>query len=91
MGIGKAEQFHQVARAHVIAWRKQLEGRALAAATIRRKLAALSSLFEYLCECNAVVTNPVKGAKRPKVESQDGKTPAWGITRRGLYWMHRIR
>lgn len=78
IGIAQPEQFRQVTRAHVIAWRKQLEGRTLAPATIRRKLAALSSLFEYLCECNAVVTNPVKGTKRPKVESQEGKTPALG-------------
>ena len=78
VGMGQPEQFRQVRRAHVIAWRKHLEGRSLAPATIHRKLAALSSLFEYLCECNAVETNPVKGAKRPKVESQEGKTPALG-------------
>ena len=78
IGIGQPEQFRQLTRAHVIAWRKQLEGRSLAPATIRRKLAALSSLFEYLCECNAVETNPVRGTKRPKVESQEGKTPALG-------------
>ncbi|MFM0557865.1 tyrosine-type recombinase/integrase, partial [Paraburkholderia sediminicola] len=58
--------------------RTVLEDRALSGATIRRKLAALSSLFEYLCEKNAVDFNPVKGAKRPKVESNEGKTPALG-------------
>ncbi len=78
LGIQQPEQFRQVTRAHVIAWRKQLEDRALAPASIRRKLAALSSLFEHLCECNAVETNPVRGTKRPKVESQEGKTPALG-------------
>jgi hypothetical protein len=36
----------------------------------------LSSLFEYLCEKNAVTHNPVKGVKRPKAESGEGKTPA---------------
>jgi hypothetical protein len=55
-----------------------LEDRALSGATIRRKLAALSSLFEYLCEKNAVDFNPVKGTKRPKVDSNEGKTPALG-------------
>lgn len=78
VGLTKAEDFRQVTRAHVIAWRKQLEGKGLAGASIRRKLAALSSLFEYLCERNAVESNPVKGAKRPKVESYEGKTPALG-------------
>lgn len=67
-----------VTRAHVLAWRKTLETRGLSGATIRHKLAALSSLFEYLCEKNAVDFNPVKGAKRPKVDSNEGKTPALG-------------
>lgn len=78
VGITRPEDFRQVTRAHVIAWRKSLESRTLAGATIRRKLAALSSLFEYLCEKNAVAVNPVKGTKRPKVETQEGKTPALG-------------
>jgi site-specific recombinase XerD len=77
-GIGQPGDFRIVTRAHVLAWRKVLEDRALSGATIRRKLAALSSLFEYLCEKNAVDFNPVKGAKRPKVESTEGKTPALG-------------
>jgi site-specific recombinase XerD len=55
-----------------------LEERALSGSTIRRKLSALSSLFEYLCEKNAVDFNPVKGAKRPKIESHEGRTPALG-------------
>jgi site-specific recombinase XerC len=50
----------------------------------------LSSLFEYLCEKNAVTHNPVKGVKRPKAESGEGKTPApvavsaqgWNVTLR---------
>ena len=78
VGIRRPEEFRLVTRAHLIAWRKQLEQRQLAGATIRRKLAALSSLFEYLCEHNAVTNNPVKGVKRPKVESYEGKTPALG-------------
>jgi integrase/recombinase XerD len=41
-------------------------------------LAAISSLFEYLCEKNTVTHNPVKGVKRPAVESYEGKTPAIG-------------
>ena len=41
-------------------------------------MAALSSLFEYLCERNAVTHNLVKGVKRPVVESYEGKTPALG-------------
>jgi site-specific recombinase XerD len=78
VGIARPEEFRIVTRAHVLAWRKDLEGRELGGATIRRKLAALSSLFEHLCDANAVTHNPVKGVKRPKVEGYEGKTPALG-------------
>jgi len=77
-GIRSPAEMREVRRAHVIAWRKDLERRPIAGATVRRKLAALSSLFEYLCEKNAVEANPVKGVKRPKVETYEGKTPALG-------------
>ena len=78
VGIASPEELRLVTRAHVLAWRKDLEGRELTGGTIRRKLAALSSLFEYLSEANAVTHNPVKGVRRPKVESYEGKTPALG-------------
>jgi integrase/recombinase XerD len=61
---------------HIIAWRKDMERRGLAPATIRRKLAALSSLFDYLCERNAVTGNPVDGVKRPMANGNEGSTPA---------------
>src|SRR5579884_3579540 len=86
-GIGQPEEFRTVTRAHVIAWRDDLERRLIGrsynrknpeGATIRHRLAALSSLFEYLCEKNAVSHNPVKGVKRPKGDSGEGKTPAIG-------------
>lgn len=76
VGLASPEDFRAVTRAHVIAWRQSLENRQQSGATIRRKLAALSSLFDYLCERNAVDLNPVRGTKRPKVETQEGKTPA---------------
>jgi site-specific recombinase XerD len=78
IGIAAPVQLRLVTRAHVLAWRKDLERRELAGSTVRRKLAALSSLFEYLCEQNSVAMNPIKGVKRPKVESYEGKTPALG-------------
>src|SRR5215510_15346265 len=78
VGIRRPEEFRIVMRSHLIAWRKHLQQRQLGGATIRRKLAALSSLFEYLCERNVVTHNPVKGVKRPKVDSYEGKTPALG-------------
>ena len=65
-----------MARAHIIAWRGSLEARELAPATVRRKLAAISSLFDHLCNENAVPHNPVGGVKRPAADNNEGKTPA---------------
>lgn len=87
VGIESPTEFRMVTRAHVIAWRRDLEQRKvnqgkgrpprkLSGASIRRKLAALSSLFEYLCDNNAVPYSPATGVKRPKVNSTEGKTPA---------------
>jgi site-specific recombinase XerD len=79
-GIIRPDEFRTVTRAHVIAWRDDLGRREdiQSGATVRHRLAALSSLFEYLCEKNAVSHNPVKGVKRPRAESGEGKTPAIG-------------
>lgn len=76
--IAKPEEFRTVTRAHVIAWRDDLIHRARSGSTIRHRLAALASLFDYLCEKNAVTHNPVKGVKRPTTDSQEGRTPALG-------------
>lgn len=92
IGIAEPQEFRAVTRAHVIAWRDELTNRGqervlesgpvkrepLSAATIRRKLSALSSLFQYLCESNAVSHNPVKGVSRPNEGSNEGKTAALG-------------
>src|SRR5580692_11885810 len=55
-----------------------MEARQLATASIRRKLSALSSLFDYLCERNAVLGNPVDGVKRPASNNNEGSTSALG-------------
>jgi site-specific recombinase XerD len=86
-GIARPDEFRSVTRAHVIAWSDDLERREIGpaankrtpeGATIRHRLAALSSLLEYLCDKNAVSHNPVKGVKRPRAESGEVKTPAPG-------------
>ena len=78
VGISQPGEFREVTRSHVIAWRDDLATRGLSSQTIRHRLAALSSLFEHLCNANTVTHNPVKGVKRPAVESHEGKTPALG-------------
>src|SRR5690349_4205854 len=77
-GLGGLAELRLVTRAHVIAWRKDLEKRELAHSSIRRKLSALSALFDYLCEHNAVAGNPVDGVKRPMANGNEGSTPALG-------------
>jgi site-specific recombinase XerD len=77
-GLKTSSELRTVARSHVIAWRKDLETRELSAASIRRKLSSLSSLFDYLCERNAVIGNPVDGVKRPMANNNEGSTPALG-------------
>jgi integrase/recombinase XerD len=77
-GIVKPEEFRTVTRAHLIAWRDDLGSRILNGTTIRHRLSALSSLFDYLCDHNAVTHNPVKGVQRPKMDSNEGRTPALG-------------
>lgn len=76
VGIERPEQFRIVSRAHVIAWRKELEKKNLAGSTVRRKLSALSALFDHLCEANLVTHNPTLGVERPPAEGNEGKTPA---------------
>jgi hypothetical protein len=64
-GLTDPVQLRTVTRAPVIAWREDMEARFLSPASVRRKLSALSSLFDPLCERNAVLGNPVDGVKRP--------------------------
>jgi len=75
-GIHHPGEIRTVKRSHLIAWRKQLETRGLQAPTIRRKLSALSSLFDHLCNSNAVEGNPADGVTRPNAGANEGKSPA---------------
>jgi site-specific recombinase XerD len=77
-GIVRPEDFRTVTRAHFIAWRDELAARSLGAGTIRHRLAALASLFDFLCNENAVTHNPAKGVQRPKADTGEGRTPALG-------------
>jgi integrase/recombinase XerD len=77
-GLRNYHELRSIVRAHIIDWRKDMEQRDLSPATIRRKLSALSSLFDYLCDKNAVAGNPVDGVKRPMANGNEGSTPALG-------------
>jgi integrase/recombinase XerD len=66
-----------VDRAAVLAWKRQLETKGLKPATIRRKLAALSSLFTHLVHHQVLAVNPCREIGRPKVNRRHGTTPAF--------------
>jgi site-specific recombinase XerD len=90
VGIERPNEFRTVTRAHIIAWREVLRPTSepeqkrriensesiLSPASVRRKLSALSSLFDYLCKKNAITHNPVDGVERPNEGNNEGKTPA---------------
>ena len=78
LDIKEPEKMRIVPRAYLFAWRTYLEQRNLAAGAIRRKLASISSLFQYLCEHNAVLHNPVLRVKRPAANNNEGTTPTLG-------------
>ena len=82
-GLGSVDQLREVTRPHVLAWRDHLHGQGLANDTIRRKLAALSSLYDYLCNRHAVLHNPVLGVRRPASMNREG------ATRRCFCWRPR--
>lgn len=60
----------------MFAWQEDLEDRKLSPTMIQRKLSALPSLYEYLCEKNAVAGNPVDGVNGPMTNGNEGSTPA---------------
>ena len=75
-GLNSTEDFRVVQRSHVIAYSDELERRGHSPATMRRKLSALSSLYDYLCSLNAVPINPVSGVKRNTAGANQGNTPS---------------
>jgi integrase/recombinase XerD len=75
-GIQDPDALQHIRRAHMIAWRRHLAQRRLQPATVRRKLSALSELFDFLTDQDAIDANPVDGVKRPAEGANEGKTPA---------------
>jgi site-specific recombinase XerD len=81
IGIQEPSQFRSITTAHVIAYRDWLQSDARLPkpchdSTVRRKLAALSSLFDFLCERHQVERNVVLPVSRPKMSASEGSTPS---------------
>jgi site-specific recombinase XerD len=76
LGIATRDELRQVERAAVIAWIRAMEEKQEKPRTVRRRLAALSSLYTHLVEYLAN-KNPVREIKRPRVNRKHGVTAAF--------------
>jgi site-specific recombinase XerD len=76
-GISSSDELRQMDRGAVIAYRRHLEELGTRASTVRRKLAALSSLFTHLVDRQVLRENPCREIRRPKVNRREGRTPAF--------------
>jgi len=78
VGITSADQLRRVDHKAVIAWERYMrEVEGIEASTIRRRLAALSSLFAHLVRYDAVDRNPVREIERPQINRREGSTLAF--------------
>ena len=77
-GIAEISMLRQVDHRAVIAWeRMQREQERAAASTVRRRLAALSSLFKHLVQHGIATRNPVLHVDRPAINRAEGSTAAF--------------
>ena len=77
LGITHRDELRQIERAAVICWIRHMEEKHEKPRTIRRRLAALSSLYTHLVEHRAADKNPVREIKRPRVNRKRGVTSAF--------------
>lgn len=78
LGLITPDQLRQVDHRAVIAWERIMrEQQGAAASTVRRRLAALSSLFKHLVRHNAASRNPVADVTRPNINREEGSTLAF--------------
>jgi site-specific recombinase XerD len=78
LGIATTDQLRQLDHRAVIAWERiQREEEGAAASTVRRRLAALSSLFKHLVRHGAATRNPVVDVERPAINRDQGSTAAF--------------
>jgi integrase/recombinase XerD len=78
LGITSREELRQVDHKAVIGWEHHMrEVQHLHPATIRRRLAALSSLFRHLVKYGIGAINPIREIERPAINWWEGMTPAF--------------
>ena len=78
LGITTPDQLRQVDHRAVIAWERIMrEEQSAAPSTVRRRMAALSSLFKHLVRHGAASRNPVVDVTRPNINREEGSTLAF--------------
>jgi site-specific recombinase XerD len=78
IGIRDADSLRRTDHKAVIAWERYLrESEKAQPSTIRRRLAALSSLFKHLVQHGQVQRNPVADIQRPTINRDEGSTLAF--------------
>src|SRR5271169_2975461 len=78
LGITTPEELRQADHKAVIAWERYMrETEHAAASTIRRRLAALSSLYKHLVRHDHAARNPVGEVERPAINRDEGSTLAF--------------
>jgi integrase/recombinase XerD len=78
LGITTVDALRQVDHRAVIAWERiQREQEGAAPSTVRRRLAALSSLFKHLVRHGTAIRNPVVDVERPTINRDEGSTAAF--------------
>jgi integrase/recombinase XerD len=78
LGITTPDQLRQVDHRAVIAWERIMrEEQGAAASTVRRRLAALSSLFKHLVRHGTAHRNPVADLTRPNINREEESTLAF--------------
>lgn len=78
MQITDTDALRRVDHRAVIAWeRMQREQEGAAPSTVRRRLAALSSLFKHLVRHGVATRNPVVDVERPAINRDEGSTAAF--------------
>src|SRR5712691_7589104 len=80
-GIRSPEELRKVDHRAVMAWERLMrEDEGSQPTTVRRRLAALSSLFMHLVKFDVVDMNPVRDVERPVVNRREGMTLAFSQT-----------
>ena len=78
LGITTTDALRQADLRAVIAWERHMrEGERAAPSTVRRRLSALSSLFQHLVRHGHAAKNPVREIERPAINRDEGTTAAF--------------